>query len=334
MHQSEIRLLLLEAVPSLLSREYDYARVTARLPSRVDKGRVAKGSSRVHPWDFLQPSRRLARLRKYRGRREREKIKSFSPSRSYGPGGRIVGGSDTSITNYPYQVSVQYEGSHSCGGSIISAEFILTAAHCFYDRDAAYSVRVGSSVRDAGGAVLDVAERLIHPLYEYGGGSEDYDVALLRLRAPIAFSAAAQPVALAARDEEVRAGTPAVVTGWGLLKSGGSLATVLQEVEVPVVSPEDCNNVYWGSITPRMLCAGYPEGGRDACSDLRIFLRATLVVRWWRMGSRSESCRGVQAVLFRTSPECMRTWPRYANGSSRTPVFDNDHTSFPVGHDL
>nr|AEI58579.1 serine protease [Eupolyphaga sinensis] len=44
--------------------------------------------------------------------------------------GRIVGGSTTTIQNYPYQVSLQYGGSHICGGSIISANYVLTAAHC------------------------------------------------------------------------------------------------------------------------------------------------------------------------------------------------------------
>lgn len=43
--------------------------------------------------------------------------------------GRIVGGNKINITEAPYQVSLQ-TGTHICGGSIISSEWILTAAHC------------------------------------------------------------------------------------------------------------------------------------------------------------------------------------------------------------
>ncbi|WP_407808037.1 trypsin-like serine protease, partial [Staphylococcus aureus] len=46
------------------------------------------------------------------------------------PDGRIVGGSSISISSVPWQISLQYYGSHICGGSIISANYIVTAAHC------------------------------------------------------------------------------------------------------------------------------------------------------------------------------------------------------------
>lgn len=44
--------------------------------------------------------------------------------------GRIVGGSSADITSYPWQLSLRRSGSHSCGASIISSTWALTAAHC------------------------------------------------------------------------------------------------------------------------------------------------------------------------------------------------------------
>lgn len=46
------------------------------------------------------------------------------------PQGRIVGGVDATLGQFPHQISLRQSGSHICGGSIISRDFILTAAHC------------------------------------------------------------------------------------------------------------------------------------------------------------------------------------------------------------
>lgn len=43
---------------------------------------------------------------------------------------RIVGGFEIDIEEVPWQVSLQIYSSHFCGGSIISQNWILTAAHC------------------------------------------------------------------------------------------------------------------------------------------------------------------------------------------------------------
>ena len=60
-------------------------------------------------------------------------------------------------------------------------------------------------------------------------------------------------------------GKQCVITGWGTLSSGGSQPAKLQVAHVPIVKQSDCKTAYKNEIHDSMLCAGYPEGGKDAC---------------------------------------------------------------------
>ena len=56
--------------------------------------------------------------------------------------------------------------------------------------------------------------------------------------------------------------------GWGARSEDsreGLLSYDLQQVELPVVSEEDCTTSMGRMINENLLCAGYIEGGKDAC---------------------------------------------------------------------
>lgn len=66
--------------------------------------------------------------------------------------------------------------------------------------------------------------------------------------------------------EETYAGDTAKAMGWGTTSEGGDTSCELQEVDLPVLSNEECRKTnYSSSITENMLCAGYEEGGKDSC---------------------------------------------------------------------
>ncbi|XP_037029540.1 trypsin-3-like [Bradysia coprophila] len=190
-----------------------------------------------------------------------------------GIGTRIVGGTTTPIEQVPYIVSMQRFGAHRCGGGIISPTRILTAAHCLYAwtgtgwapiPPSELSVRAGSSSSTTGGQLIQVASYVNHPLYNEN--TLDNDITVMHLVSALDLSPAGVAIiGLPAQNAGVAAGTSARVSGWGALWEGGPGSVALQAVNVPVVTNAECNASYGGGITNGMICAGFPEGGRDAC---------------------------------------------------------------------
>ncbi|KAK5644852.1 hypothetical protein RI129_006152 [Pyrocoelia pectoralis] len=178
--------------------------------------------------------------------------------------GRIVGGEDVTIDQFPYQISLQYYRSHICGGSIISTNRILTAAHCTDESPAPYlSIRYGTSIQNEGGHEVDLLEVKQH--HQYDAYYNDFDVSVLILKSNIVESETARIVKLVPRLT-LEGGRSAVVTGWGDLQSGGSSPSQLQAVEVQEIDRKQCSIAYEAEgrpITDRMIC--FEDAGKDAC---------------------------------------------------------------------
>lgn len=166
-----------------------------------------------------------------------------------------------------------------CDGSLINALWILTAAHCFQRRSASV-VRLGEhdySTSSDGDRHEDflVGEVVLHP--EYLRPESYHDLALIKLGRRVVFNSHINPVCLPWGREAERdlTGEALVITGWGATEHGGSGSTVLQEVALTAFPPSRCDQSYstlpqYSRYWPRgigneTLCAGDPQGGKDAC---------------------------------------------------------------------
>uniref|UniRef100_A0A8C9R548 Zgc:100868 n=1 Tax=Scleropages formosus TaxID=113540 RepID=A0A8C9R548_SCLFO len=185
---------------------------------------------------------------------------------------KIVGGQNAAPGSWPWQVSMRYQGSHVCGGSLINNQWILSAAHCFALISAdpsGWTMVLGLQTQQGtnpNSVSVSVSSITVNP--NYNGNTNDNDLALVQLSSTVSFSDYIQPICLAASGSTFYNGTETWVTGWGNIQSGVSLPSpgTLQEVQVPVVGNGKCNCLYGpGSITDNMLCAGLLAGGKDSC---------------------------------------------------------------------
>ncbi|KAF3693267.1 Suppressor of tumorigenicity 14 protein -like protein [Channa argus] len=187
---------------------------------------------------------------------------------------RIVGGQNAEEGEFPWQVSLQVKSyGHVCGATIISPQWLVTAAHCVQDdtkirfsQPGTWEAHLGlHNQQQIGSSVVKRNLKRIIPHPNYNSYTFDNDIALMELDSPVPYSEYIKPICMPAATHDFPAGNTVWITGWGATREGGSAATVLQKAQVRIINSTVCNSLMGGAITSRMLCAGVLTGGVDAC---------------------------------------------------------------------
>jgi secreted trypsin-like serine protease len=179
----------------------------------------------------------------------------------------IVGGSEARKHQYPWQVGLFIDGLYFCGGSIISDEYILTAAHCA-DGFSFWDVVIGAhevkNPAEEGHLEFTTRKAFVHPQWDSFNLAND--IAILKVD-KITFNKYVSPICLPAQSEvgETFVGDVMTVSGWGRESDSSSgIARFLNHVDVPVITNKECNDIY-GIVGAGVVCVS-TEGGKGTCN--------------------------------------------------------------------
>ncbi|MFC5289026.1 S1 family peptidase [Actinokineospora guangxiensis] len=209
------------------------------------------------------------------------------PSSDSDMGTMIVGGGNATQT-YSFMVSLQStSGGHFCGGSLIKANWVVTAAHCVQGRSpSSTQARIGTTNRTSGGTVARASRIIIHPSYR-----GPYDIALVQLstsvgQAPVRIADTAGPVGTATR-----------IIGWGQtcpVRGACGAPITLQELNTSIVSDSGCSGIS-GSVE---ICTSNPGGRAGACyGDSGGPQIKSVGGAWQLIGATSRSGGGSQCAV-------------------------------------
>ncbi|XP_008552853.1 trypsin-1-like [Microplitis demolitor] len=178
---------------------------------------------------------------------------------------RAVGGMVATITQAPWQVSVHYLNEHQCGGSILSKEWVITAAHCVTAAANFYMIRAGSVYHNSLGSIHSVDRIIKHEFFTTNKyGFHNNDIALVHVAEIFILDTSRQAIPLYNVDEVISTSTKAQVTGWGDVV----LATnTLQLINTYIITKINCNTTYsrYGGIYDNQSCIGETTGNPAAC---------------------------------------------------------------------
>jgi len=205
----------------------------------------------------------------------------------------VIGGDDAKPGAWPWQVGLHTSrGGFFCGGTLITPEWVVTAAHCISTLNPSnYVLRLGdhNRYRNEGTEQNIGASRVIkHPSYD--SRRINNDIALIKLSRAAKINDRVSPACLPEANYIVPPGTTCYITGWGKIRHPGSSHHTLQQAKISPVSESDCKRKNGYGITRQMLCAGVPgtrlggchgdSGGPFVCKDSDGFWVLQGAVSW------------------------------------------------------
>ncbi|XP_026741395.1 serine protease snake-like [Trichoplusia ni] len=255
--------------------------------------------------DFKTPGRRISDVKCYEyiwqlkmRNDQAEMQEECREFKSRGISSYIIGGHFTFSGDFPNMGAIGWKAvvgtwKFMCGATLISNNFVLTAAHCSRasGRDTTIAdvtpkiVRLGDkNILDSDGDDstkpydADIIKIISHPNYK--SPKQYFDIALMELGQKLTFRIDLQPACLWTRENITLFGQDAQVTGWGVVDSGATTTSPeLLAATVDIIDSKECDRLLNSSfnrnfhgLKDHQLCAGKLKGGADSCQVSHAFI--------------------------------------------------------------
>ncbi|XP_047486378.1 chymotrypsin BI-like [Penaeus chinensis] len=176
---------------------------------------------------------------------------------------RIVGGVEATPHSWPHQAALFIDDMYFCGGSLISNEWVLTAAHCMDGAGFVEVVLGAHNIRENEASQVSIVSTDFFTHENWNSWLLTNDIALIKLPSPVSTNSNIKTVRLPSSDVSV--GTTVTPTGWGRPSDSASgISDVLRQVNVPVMTNDECNSVY-GIVGDGVVCID-GTGGKSTCN--------------------------------------------------------------------
>ncbi|XP_053689277.1 brachyurin-like [Sabethes cyaneus] len=232
--------------------------LAAVVATSVDLSKVKRVEELDSFWSQLAPQLQLLR-----------------PTRN-GSESRIVNGQEAQPGQFPYQALVLTffadGNSGLCGGTVLTQNFVLTAAHCVVigtlaTHGTAILGAHNRQVQEPTQQRIDFASINVHP--SYIASLLRNDIATVRLASPAVFNNVVQPIDLPAlSDTRTFAGMTGYISGFGRTsdETGSPASDVVMYTSNPILTNADCQSVWNAIIIQAQNICLSAEGGRSVCN--------------------------------------------------------------------
>ncbi|KAG7174356.1 Trypsin-1-like 3 [Homarus americanus] len=219
------------------------------------------------------------------------------------------------LSQFPWLVSIRVSNSemtkHLCGGTLISPNWVVTAAHCLNsEKTPSLEVVAGElDINHEEGTEqrFNVTKFIQHPQHIYTQGPYNDDIALLHLAQPAVFNQYVQALPLPSQPMPALTKGVCQEAGWGATGDSASSSNVLMYADVPLLPRDQCQAIY-SFVNENEFCAGAEgfgfcagdNGGSLVCKTVDKGILSGVMS--WREGCAQTDKPGVYMDIGRYLP--------------------------------